>query len=183
MPFKDSLAAYRTARREIVAANEGSFRISLVGLLPNAPDGVWEAVSTTLAALDSPPQFLSHLCCELVLDRRSEVLGERPISLDGFLGNAGGELQPALLIPAIALWLASPDESPSVAREFVHTVELWELLTRRQLSTHALRLGRPNDLQAFVPWGRVPRRALGEEFVQYVTEGLENRWRHPSRCI
>jgi hypothetical protein len=180
MRVERSLANYRNARRQIVDANEGRTWISVPALLPDAPKGVWERVSTWLGTTESPCLVLSHLHCELVLDRDSSVLGEPPLTLDGFLGSSGHPMHPGLLVPGIALWLQSNREIESAAMEFVHTVELWKSLTRRPYSTPAGHLFRPDNLEPFLARGRVPRRGLVNAFVTETVARLElHRQRRP----
>lgn len=170
--MEEPLTGYRKARRQIVEANDGLTWLSVPALLPNAPRGVWEQVSTSLGMMESPPSVLSHLHCELVLDPDSKVLGEPRVSLDGFLGSHGHRMHPGLLVPAIALWLRSKRDIQSAATEFVNTVVLWETLTRSEYPIRTAHLVQPDALKPFLAWGRVPRRALVNEFVTQVLARL-----------
>lgn len=51
-------SGYLIERQAIITANSGSGWISVVSLLPRAPDGVWASVSHTLGSFESPERFL-----------------------------------------------------------------------------------------------------------------------------
>jgi hypothetical protein len=172
------LQEYRASRRDLITANEGHHAVSVVGLLPNAPNGEWAAVSAQIASMRSPVTFLSHLFCE-ISGRGHILIAETPISLDGFLGSAHSTQDQWLLLPAMALWLLNSRAAASAAVELFRVVDLWEELLGKRWELPPSRLRLSSDLGPFLPHARVPRRDTVETFLEAVQSQIVER--HASR--
>lgn len=165
---------YRDERRRIVAANRGYPAISVISLLPAAPEGVWSDVSNTLASLNSPTDFLSNLFCELT-SAGSLDIGETRLTLDGFLGSAFSHQDPWLLIPAISLWIPALGAVADVAEHLLGIVGRWETLVAMPIELPSGRVPSASELGAFLPHGRVPRNHIAEAFERAVRLRLSER--------
>jgi hypothetical protein len=167
---------YRDERRSIVAANRGFPAISVISLLPAAPEGVWSDVSSTLASLASPTEFLSNLFCELASGGHLEI-GETRLTLDGFLGSAFSHQDPWLLIPAISLWIPALGAVADVAEDLLGIVRRWEDLLAMPIELPSSRVPPASELGAFLPHARVPRKHIADAFEGAVRLRLSARSR------
>jgi hypothetical protein len=171
---------YRRQRRQIVAANAGYTAISVIALLPEAPEGVWSVVSNTLGSFASPTEFLSHLFCELV-GPGHQAIEEPPLTLDGFLGSAFCEQDPWLLVPAVSLWIRRVEDVQGTVDDLFRIVALWEGLLASPITISPSRILPASELHAFLPYGRVPRKSLADAFERAVRSHLSQRARSEHR--
>jgi hypothetical protein len=168
------LANYCAERHAVIEANGGMPEISVVSLLPNAPAGVWNRVSQTVAELRSPLHFLSNLFCELRFNA-SGLIPAEPLSLDGFLGSYGSRQKPDLLIPAMSLWLRSSDPVSDAAKSVADVIHNWEILVGRRLPVSATQFPPADELGPFLAHGRVPNSTFSASFLAAVSDSLSRR--------
>lgn len=154
-----------TDREAVIRANEGRTVISMIGLLPDAPEGRWGDVSATIAALASPLSFLTHLFVDTACPSSLRLAGAKTVWFDGILSSAGYQIDSWALLPAIGVWARSPRLVDSAIRHLGAALQYWhggKLPEKCQRAS----LADPEDLlRGFVPYGKLPNRRLLEAFI------------------
>jgi hypothetical protein len=150
----------------LVRANGGSPWISIAGLLPNPPEGLWTSVGDKLRGTGSAVRFLSYMFGDLTLPSARQAADTNPpIVIDGFLGCAGFAQSPWLLLPAIGTWLRSPVSIRDALRYLDDSLNAWREEGRALSTDVPTELAVASQLRPFVPDGKVPNARVVQEFV------------------
>lgn len=171
---QEAFADYLRTRAAVIAANGGSPRLSIAGLLPDPPMAEpWEAMSAAVASSASPSRFICTLWAELVLCAGGECALDPRIELVGFLGSAGEPVDPWLLLAVAARWSdSSGGKTGGAAGHLGSAMRLWLARGAAPLRASDIRVPRAVHIFPFTREGRVPRAAAVDRFLEEANRQL-----------